>query len=103
MHFNFLSLDTPEILMRDEYVEDITNVINVQLQKHPHLKIALVANCLFDKVNNFEQNELVHWHLRSDFYKVTAGFGSIEEIVLDCVSQIVYRVEDLRLTGSGEN
>ena len=92
--------DTPEILLRPEHMEDMTNMINNKLLSYPNWKIVMVLNCVFERVTDVEHQEPIEYFLRSDVHQINS-FVPISEVLEDCIDEILYRVEDLRLSNSG--
>ena len=92
--------DTPEILLRPEYMDDITAMIHKQIRSYPNWKIVIVLNCIFEKTISMDGTEPVSYFLRSDTHQVNQ-FISVPEVFEDCIDEILFRIEDLRLSNSG--
>lgn len=93
--------DTPEILLREEYMDDMTAMINKQIESYPNWKIVIGLNCIFEKTISIDGTEPVNYFMRSDTHTVNR-FVSIPEVIGDCVDEILFRIEDLRLSNSGK-
>ena len=81
-------------------MDDITAMINSKLLVFPTWKIVIVLNCIFQKTIDVDGNEPVSYFLRSDTHQVNQ-FVPVAEVIEDCIDEILFRIEDLRLSNSG--
>ena len=57
-------------------------------------------NAVFEKTNEFEEAEPIRYMLCSRSHQIDR-FSPVQEVIQEIVSEIISRIEDLRLSGSG--